>query len=342
MRRVLADLSVALGGANLNLRTAPERILGIALAGFAHGLHGHLKWLSRQILPDLATDAFLLRIASVYNITQVPAIASLQTLGLTGTNGTLVPANTVWGRADGVQYKSLADATIGVSGTVTTQVLAQVTGVLGNNAVGDTLTLVGTIAGLTPAAYVATIDRYGVDIESIDSVRARLINRLQQPPRGGGIGDYEKWMKTVAGVTRAWQYPYMSGVGTVGGAFVRDNDASIFPSTNEVADVQAAVDLLKPVTAQFTAFALVPDTINFTIHIVPDTAAGRAAVATQLTQLMAQTVPGGIAGSTTTLAQIDNAVVASGLVTDYTVSVPAANVVPASGHLSQMGTITWV
>jgi uncharacterized phage protein gp47/JayE len=97
------------------------------------------------------------------------------------------------------------------------------------------------------------------------------------------------WALTVAGVTRAWSYPLELGAGAVTVRFVRDNDgagAAIIPDSGEVAAVQAAIDALRPVTATVTVVAPVADALAFTIHVVPDTTLTRAAVTTELTNLL--------------------------------------------------------
>jgi uncharacterized phage protein gp47/JayE len=68
----------------------------------------------------------------------------------------------------------------------------------------------------------------GSDIESIPDLRARLLERIQNPPSGGAAEDYVAWALEVPGVTRAWVYPKEMGAGTVTVRFVRDNDPRSF------------------------------------------------------------------------------------------------------------------
>jgi uncharacterized phage protein gp47/JayE len=150
----------------------------------------------------------------------------------------------------------------------------------------------------------------------------------------------------VAGVTRVWVYRRENGLGTVVVRFVRDNDVgSIFPDSGEVAAVQASLDANRPVTAVATAVAPTSLAVAFTLHIVPDTADIRVAVAAELADLFSQlAAPGdGAVRGTVPLSKIRGAISdAQGATGDYTLTVPSADVVPALGQLPSVGTITWV
>jgi len=84
--------------------------------------------------------------------------------------------------------------------------------------------------------------------------------------------------------------------------------------------------------------------VNFSIHLVPDTADTRAAVAAELGDLLERVgEPGDGAGrGKILLSAIRTAIGIAAGVTDYTVTVPSADVVPGVGQLPVLGTITWV
>lgn len=339
IKRVLSDIATRLTGADANLRGSPEQVLGIAAAGLTHGNHGHLKWLSRQVLADLCEDEFLLRQASIFGLAPIPAVAATGLLTITGVNAMVCPAGTLWTRSDGAQFTQQADATI-VGGQAIPTIVAVLAGVAGNCIDGTPLTIASPVAGINAQATVSgggLTDPEGADIEDTEALRARLLFRLGTPPKGGGPGDYEAWALQVSGVTRAFEYPLLYGPGTVGLTFVRDGDVSIIPTDNEVAIVQAWVDGLRPVTADLTVFAPVADTQNFTIHIVPDTTLTRAAVTAEVQGLMARATPGG----TTRLSAINEAIAIATGITDHTLISPVADVVSAAGHLALFGVITW-
>lgn len=315
------------------------------LSGMTHGLHGHVKWLSKQVLPDLAEAEFLLRIGSIYGMEPTAATPANGSVSISGVNTTVCPAGTVWQRGDGWLYTQDADATIS-SGTATITVTAQDDGAGtyfgqdGNADVGTKLTLAAPVAGISSSATVAGDGlTEGTDVESIDAFRTRLLLRLRNPPKGGGPGDYVNWALEVAGVTRAWEYPLMNGLGTVGVRFVRDNDASIIPDAGEVADVQAYIDSVAPITADVQVVAPTALALDMTIELTPDTAEVREAVEAEVEDLLRRTAE---PGSTVLLSQLNEAISIAEGETDHVLTVPAANVTHTANQIAVLGTITWV
>lgn len=338
VKRALSDISTRLTGAFSNLRGSPEEVLGIVVAGLTHGLHGHLKWLSRQMLPDLAEDEFLIRWANIFGVDRVEASFAEGTVTVTGTNGTPFPAGTIWARADGVTYTQDADAII-AGGQAIIAVTAEETGDTGNAVAGVKLTIGTPIVGINSSATVSGDGiQEGADIEKIEALRVRLLDRLRTPPSGGGPGDYVKWAKLVAGVTRVWEYPRQLGPGTVVVLFTRDNDASIIPSAGEVEEVQDKLEEKAPVTAEPTAAAPSELLVNFVFaSLTPDTLAVRAAVEAELEGLFNTTEP----AITLELSIINEAISIASGESGHSLTTPSADVVPTFGQIPRLGSITW-
>jgi uncharacterized phage protein gp47/JayE len=318
-------------------------VLATVWAGAVHMLHGHLEYVAEQLFADSAEEFYLTRIAAIYGLTPTPAAFATGSIDGTGTNGTAIPIATVFVRDDGATYEATAGTVI-AGGVVSVPVQATLAGDDGNLATGETLDLESPIAGVDETF---TVDGSGLgggtDQESTEELRDRLLLRLQTPPAGGSAQDYEAWSLAVAGVTRAWVFRHEGGLGTVTVRFVRDNDATIFPDAGEVAAVQSALDLQRPLTAEVTAEAPVQLDVDFTIALSPDTAAIRTEVEASLTDLLLREAePGdGAGGGTILLSQIRTAIGVAVGEGDYTLTVPAADVVPALGELPVIGTITW-
>jgi uncharacterized phage protein gp47/JayE len=338
IERAQSDIDSRLPGTDPRLRYSVLGALARALAGAVHGVYGMLAWLARQLIPDTAEAEILARWADIWGITRTAAIAATGNVDFTGTNGTLIPAGTELQRADGALFTTDADATIAL-GVATAAVTASLAGAAGNTDAGSTLTLTTPIAGLNSTATVAAGGlANGTDLESDDALRTRLLERLREPPHGGSSADYIAWAKEVAGVTRAWCFPLEGGDGTVVVRFVRDNDASIIPDAAEVAAVQAHLDEERPATAAVTVSAPAALPINFTIAVVPNTAAVQQAVTAELTDLIQRE---GYPGSTLLLSHIREAISISAGETNYLLTVPSADVAVASGQIGTLGVITW-
>lgn len=330
------------------LRRAMVDVLGAVWAGAVHMLNGYIAWAVQQLFAATAERTQLLIIAALYGIKPDPATFATGNVTATGVDSSPILAGTIL-RLDSVTAYSVVTGQTITSGTATLPVVAVLAGSAANVPAGTSLTFETPVPGVNTIATVATGGiTAGDDGDAGDAgterVRARLLQRLQNPPQGGADQDYVAWALAVAGVTRAWTFPLELGLGTVVVRFVRDNDGSIFPDSGEVAAVQTNENANRPITSNVTVVAPTSLAVAFTIHISPDSADTRAAVTAELTDLFARVgQPGNGAGRGTVLvSQIRTAIGVAAGVTDYTLTVPPADVVPGVGQLPTVGTITWV
>lgn len=227
------------------------------------------------------------------------------------------------------------------TGTAATiaDVTATEAGADGTLVAGDVLNFESPVAGADSTVYVSESVEDGVDEETTEALRTRFLEFMSEPSHGGTNADYIGWAKLVGGVTRVWVEPEGLGPGTVVVRFVRDLDASIIPDAGEVAAVQAILDEYAPAHAAPTAVAPTALARAFTIAVVPDTAAVKAAVEAELTDLLERE---GEPGGTILLSAIRTAIGNAEGVTDYTMTVPAADVTHTANQIPTMGTVTWV
>lgn len=342
--RIRSDLRGRLELQGPLVRRAMVDVLGAVWGGGVHTLHGFLDWLSRQLFADTADRAALLQKATIYGISPVPATFATGNVTATGTNGSIIPINTIL-RLDAVtSYRVTSGQTI-AAGVAVLPVVSVLAGLAGNIAQGTLLSFESPISGVNATATVAVLGIVGgVDEEGTEELRDRLLLRLREPPQGGAKQDYEAWTIAVAGVTRAWVFPHELGLGTVVVRFVRDAEIPIFPDAGEVAAVQTALEAQRPITAAVTALAPTALAVDFTILLVPSTTATRAAVTAELADLLLRVgVPGdGLGRGTVLISAIRTAIGIAAGVTDYTLTVPAADVVPGVGALPVVGAITWL
>lgn len=337
--RAVADIESRLPGTDARLRRSNLNVLARVHAGAVHGLYGYLDWLSRQVIYDTAEAEWLERWASIWNIARRPAAAATGTAQFTGTDGTVIPAATLATRSDGAEFVTAAEVTI-AAGVAVATVTAVLPGAGGNTDGGSALSLVSPIAG---AASTATVSGAGLtagtDAESDDSLRARLLDRIRQPPHGGARHDYVAWAQEVPGVTRVWVSPNELDVGTVTVRFVRDDDASPIPDAGEVAAVQAHLDALRPVTAEVIVVAPEAVPVDFTIALEPNDSETRAAVEAELYDLLRRQ---GAPGATLLISHIREAISIAAGEADHVLSAPAANVTHGTNQMPVMGAITWL
>lgn len=338
IERKITDIDSRLPTASARLRRSVLNALLRASAAVEHGLYGFIQWLSRQIIPDTAEAEFLERHANWWGITRVAASSAIGNITVTGS-GT-VPAGVVLQRADGIEYTVDTEVVITSSGVVA--VTCSTAGAAGNTSAGAKLSFVSPIAGIDSSATTEDLTG-GADIETDDALRARLRERVQQPPHGGAKNDYIAWAKEVAGVTRVWSMPLWLGAGTVGVFFVRDNDASIIPDTAEVQAVQDYIDSVRPVTANVTVIAPIAAPQDMTIQIKPNDSITQANITAELTDLFsrAANVEDGNGAGTILISHIREAVSIAAGESDHVMVSPTANITLSIGEIATLGTITF-
>lgn len=338
--RIAGDIEARLPGADSRLRRSVLTVLAAALAGAVHLLYGYLAWLARQLMPDQAEAEHLARWASIWGVVRKAAVAASGTMDFTGTDGSDIAAGTLLRRSDGAEFLTDAAAVI-AAGAASVAVTAVEAGADGNTDAASSLALTSPPAGVDSSATIAAGGLTGgADRESDDALRARLLSRLAFAPHGGAAGDYERWARDVAGVTRAFIKDAGLGPGTVVVRFMTDDlTADGIPDPAKVAEVQAYIeDNRRPLGPVVTAVAPVAVPLDFTITLTPNTAAVKAAVETALKDLIRrEAVPGG----TILHTHITEAISTATGETDHGLTVPAADVTHNAGEIAVMGAITW-
>lgn len=315
-------------------------IFSDTVAGMANLLHGHLDYLGQQIIPDTAEAEFLERWANIFGLVRISAVPAVGSVSFSGNDGAIIPAASVLRRSDGVEYSTDVAGTIS-GGTILVPVTATTNGAATDAPAATNLTMTSPVSGVNQVAVVdgAGLDG-GADRETDAALRVRLLEVLQQPPMGGSAADYVAWAKLVPEITRAFTAAALFGLGTVGVAIMTDDaDTGPLPTVGKVAEVQAKIDELKPVTADVTVFAPVAVNLDPTIQLIPDGADIRVSVESALRELVR--LEGG-PGLTISRSRILEAIsTAKGAIASV-VTLPASDVTVTAFQIHQLGTITWV
>lgn len=342
LARAQADIEARLPGTDSRLRRSTLSVLAHVAAGLTHGLYGALQYVARQAIIDRADTAHLDRWGASYGLTRKAATRASGTITFTGANGSVIPASALLQRSDGAEFTTMASVTV-AAGSAIAQVMASLAGEAGNTAAGSTLTLVQSLVGIATTATVGAQGLAGgADREGDEAYRARLLDRLRQPPHGGNANDYIQWALEVPGVTRAFVAPIEAGPGTVTVRFVMDDTyANGIPLTGDVAAVQAYIDAFdrRPVTAVVEVLAPVAKPLAVTIgSLAPNTPEVRAAIQAELTDLIRrERAPGG----TIYLSTLWEAVAIATGERSHRILVPTADVTHAAGEIPTLGVVTF-
>lgn len=297
INRIISDLNSKVENSSTFLRRSFFVIISKIFGAVAHGLYGFLEYMKSQLFITTADSDFLALHGNEFGKTRKAGDEATGVGTVTGTNGTVIPADTSIQSATGNIYTTDSSATI-AGGVAILLFTAEDVGDDYNEDAGSELTFVSP---LTDVSTVVTVNSSGitggVDQETADEYRARLLLRKRQPPHGGTDFDYEDWALEVSGVTRAWAISLYQGQGTIGLAFVRDNDDDIFPDQDQRDDVydyilehtdpvtQLTVGI--PVTAKEGFFMIVCTalTVNFTIQTSPNTSTVQNSIQERLQDL---------------------------------------------------------
>lgn len=335
------------------------RIVADATAGLAYLCLLYIDWLALQLLPDTAEDVWLDRHGNIWlknadgSIGRKLGTYAVGSVTMTGTFGETVPYGTQFtSPVPGLNFQTMAQATLDLI-PVTVQIRALAVGVAGNLAAGTTINLATGIPGVDGQATVVSLAG-GTDPETDAELRARVLERIQNPPMGGDAQDYVQWALEVAGVTRAWCSPGEMGPGTVTIRFMCDELRSSnngFPLPQDVQTVATYLNTVRPVTVEdMFVVAPIPTPVSFTVADLDpddDPQGIQAAIADSVSaMLQQQAAPAyaldGIAQPPQTIfaAWVSDAIYNTAGVVSFDLQMDDA-VMPNNGCLAVLGDITF-
>lgn len=340
------NVTTALSGAAM-IANSVLRVMSDAMSALAHLTLRYIDWLALQLLPDTAETEWLDRHGQIWLVNsdatkgRKGATFAAGTVTMTGTVGTVVPANTNLTGGNDIAYETTEEIIVGAIATPV-HIRALDGGAAGNLDTGEVLGIVDLIDGLDPGAIVAELTG-GADEESDPDLRARVLKRIQEPPMGGCKTDYEEWAIAVPGVTRAWCAPNEMGIGTVTLRFMCDQlrltDGGL-PNDDDIVAVTDYLDTVRPVAVKdFWAVAPLPYAIDIGIAnlATDDQAVRNAIVAALQTMLFRRAAP----GQTIYRSWVDEAIsIATG--EDHHDLVFNNTPMPSPGHLALLGTVRYV
>ncbi len=239
------------------LPNSPMRVITDGSSGLSFMVMLYLAELADQLLPDTAQGEWLRRHAAIWLKGGAKGAAyAVGAISLTGVAGRVVAQGETFtvSAADGsvIIVETVSDVTVG-GGPTPVAVRALTSGAVGNLDAGTQLSVSRGQQGLSSVATVIAMSG-GVDAETDDELRVRVLDRIQKPPMGGDADDYVQWALSFPGVTRAWCSPNEMGVGTVTVRFMMDDLRATtdpltngFPLPQDAANLKAYLDTVRPV-----------------------------------------------------------------------------------------------
>jgi len=233
------------------------------------------------------------------------------------------------------------------AGSITVE--AETFGIETNQIVNTLLTIQAPLPGINSIAGVDAneiID--GLDQETDDDLRDRLLERLRNPVAHFNDSDIIAQAKTVVGVTRVFVFDVTPALGQVTINFMRDNDDVSIPSAAEVTEVKDAILLIKPAnTADADVIVAAPVAVAtaFTFSAInPDTVTMRTAITASLNQFFDEETKVGvdvieIAYQTAIQNTVDTT--NGNPLISFTLSAPSGDITITTGEIGTLGTVTY-
>ena len=191
------------------------------------------------------------------------------TKGITFSDGLLLTAS------DGVTTFELQGA-VTIPGTppgtdvALAKFVAVTPGLAGNLSVGSQLRWQSPPAGAAATVTLSSPSGGGLDAETDRALLQRILDRLQQPPKGGANIDYITWALERTGVYKAYAYPRRGGTGTVDLVIVAaGSGVGRVPPESVRADVASFILSVQPTNVEgFSVYVpQQPADKDLTIHV---------------------------------------------------------------------------
>ena len=187
--QIVTDIEGSIGQLVPILAKAFARVMATALSGVLALVYQFTAWVYKQISPITCDRTMLLYWGTRYNILPKEAASALLAVTLSGSNGSLCEADTLWQSADnGLVYRQIGDATIAGT-TAAAQAECLTEGADGNLDPALALTLPSPVAGITGAVVASTVEA-GVDAEATEDYRARILQRMRYQSIVGTAAGY--------------------------------------------------------------------------------------------------------------------------------------------------------
>lgn len=217
----------------LTARASDAYVYAGGVAVEIEGLEAQAEQITRDILPDQASEEALERHGYVFNVPRLSGDRARHTVTVTSSiAGTYtIPSGTQMVFSDGTAYDvdSPTVITSGGSPSGTIIVTAVEPSADGTRETGDTLTFVTAPSGLNSTGTVASTVTDGTDEESAAAWGQRIVERLRDRPASGNRADWRDWVRayTATEIDDAYVFPLLSPPASFPGAGTADTPGTL-------------------------------------------------------------------------------------------------------------------
>jgi uncharacterized phage protein gp47/JayE len=339
----------SLPGADASVPNSVLRVVCDIMGALCHLVLQYIDWLALQLLPDTAETEWLDRHAQIWLVNADGSTGRKLATPATGeaaftaaTTNVFVPAGTrLTYSGTAVTYVTTMDISPPTGVPTNAPIIALSPGANTNLDPGTELGLASTVSGISDVAVVSLTG--GTDTETDDELRARVLQRIREPPMGGDQDDYVQWALQVPGVTRAWCSPLEMGMGTVTVRFLMDDLRASddgWPTDADIQTVSDYINSVRPVAVKdIVVEAPVKQPVDvYILDLVQDTPSVRVAIEQSLqTMLKVYAAP----GQTIYAAWKAAAIMNTPNVTSFDMLNMQDDIMQSAGHMAVLGNIIY-
>lgn len=209
-----ADIDMSEGSHVWNL-TRPTALIAAELCEFI------LPEVIKLIFPEHSYGEYLDGHAKARSMSRRAATFAVGELAITGSEGTFIPAGSLFSTASinnepSIHYETLEDGEINGSGTITVPIQCTQAGVIGNTPSNTIIFTSGNGDGITSVTNANPVEG-GTEEEDDESLIVRILAYDQNKDNNfvGSVSDYKRWAMSVDGVGNADVIPAKDDSGIV-------------------------------------------------------------------------------------------------------------------------------
>ncbi|AJQ47962.1 MULTISPECIES: baseplate J/gp47 family protein [Pseudomonas] len=320
--RMLRDIRSQLPDADIT-SDSDNHVRASSVSAIAEGIHQQAAWTARQIFPDSADFEELKRHAATRDVYQKSATSSGSELTVAGSPTAEVLAGLqVRHTATGQVFTTTSTVIIPLAGVISVPVASVETGSALNGLEGA-CTFISPPLNVDSACVLAeTVG--GTDDESPESLLARLLDVMRNPPSGGNVADYRRWAMSVNGVSTALILPKRRGGNAIDVVITSSGGAS---SEAVIAACQTYIEGVAPAGADIWVFTPAIVEVHLSAKVKPAPSYTLEALQEPIEDACKQAIAPVVPLETLYLIRLTAAISALGGVIDLKILSPVGNVV---------------
>lgn len=331
--RALRDIRGQLPDADIT-SDSDNHVRASSVSAIAEGIHQQATWTARQIFPDSADFEELKRHADTRGVYLKVATSASGSIAVTGKPGASVGAGlTVRHLASGVVLTTTASVTFPASGKASVGVATVEVGAAMNGLEGPCTFVSAPLNVDSACILTATIG--GTDDEKQESLLARYLDVLRNPPSGGNIADYRRWALSVNGVSTVLIIPKRRGGNSVDVVITSAGGPS---SIDVIEACQRYIATVAPAGADVWVFTAVVVTVNVAVRLALEVGYRLVDLEVPVASAVADVISPLMPLDTLYRQRLTAAISSLAGVVDLVVDSPSANVSAAESA----GAIRWV